>query len=475
MHIVHLEHHLQLVAEACLLDGHVVTHLLQLLLNIDQLIPLVEVVAQVVRQIGDELARLLGPDADQRRDGVEGIEQEVRVDLALQGGELRLAGHLLELLDARHLHLGGDELGETHRHLLEGAGDAVGAAIVDLEGAADGAVFPQRNNDDRVEIGEVILAQIVVDDDLVQQHRSVGHVADGVVLVQLVVILAHPHIGQHVAGIGDGHRIGADLAANDAAHLAQGVAIDVLEKRQRLVGDVERQLGLLGGNQLLLVIQILHQLDDEPDTERPGDHRVGNMTDYLHTYRMGLGQLPDKQHGQPLAGHPRQDAIEPEPRLATAQVQPGGQQAGDDAGDETGNGGVAIHVDEIAVQTRDDPGRNADPGAEQDAARDDGDDPHIDEGPLHRNAGVGAEHREQTEDGRHQHQLGRGVIPLLEQPLERPGASQEKERHQHQRRPLKHRQQHHLIFEQNRDPVSLEKICTKARDHTPYPVSAHSE
>jgi hypothetical protein len=55
-----------------------------------------------------------------------------------------------------------------------GAGDAVGAAIVDLEGAADGAVFPQRNNDDRVEIGEVILAQIVVDDDLVQQHRSAG-------------------------------------------------------------------------------------------------------------------------------------------------------------------------------------------------------------------------------------------------------------------------------------------------------------
>ena len=68
----------------------------------------------------------------------------------------------------------------------------MGATVVDLEGATHRAVFPQRNNDDRVEIGEVILAQIVVDDDLVQQHRPLGHVADGVVLVQLVVILAHP-------------------------------------------------------------------------------------------------------------------------------------------------------------------------------------------------------------------------------------------------------------------------------------------
>ncbi|MNH12078.1 hypothetical protein D3C79_716110 [compost metagenome] len=162
---------------------------------------------------------------------------------------------------------------------------------------------------------------------------------------------------------------------------------------------------------------------------------------------MGLGQQPDQQHGQSLAGHARQYAVEPEPRLAASQVQPGGEQTGDDAGDETRDGGVTIHVDEVAVQPRDDSGRNADPGAEQYAARDDGDDPHVDEGPLHRNAGVGAEHREQTEDGRDQHQLGRGVIPLLEQALEGAGAGQEEQGHQHQGRPFKHRQQHHLIFE----------------------------
>ncbi len=265
VHVVHLEHHLQLVAEAGLLDGHVVAHLLQLLLDIDEGIPLVEVVAQVVRQVGDKLARLLGPNADQRRDGVEGVEQEVRVDLALQRGELRLAGHLFQLLDARHLHLGGDELGEAHRHLPQRAGDAVGAAVIDLEGAADGAVLPQRNNDDRVKIGQMVQAQIVVDDDLIEQHRLAGHGADGVVLVQRVVILAHPHISQHVVGVGDGHRIGADLAPDDVTHLAEGVAVDVLEKRQGLVGDIQRQLGLLGGDQLLLVIQILHQLDDEAD------------------------------------------------------------------------------------------------------------------------------------------------------------------------------------------------------------------
>ncbi len=313
VHVVHLEYHLQLVTEAGLLDGHVVAHLLQLLLDVDEGVPLVEVVAQVVRQIGNELARLLGPDADQRRDGVEGIEQEVRVDLALQGGELRLAGHLLELLDARHLHLGGDELGEAHRHLPQRAGNAVGAAIVDLEGAAHRAVFPQRNNDDRVEIGEVILAQIVVDDDLVEQHRLLGHAADGVVLIQLVIVLAHPDISQHVMGICDGHRIGADVAPDHIAHLTEGVAIDVLEEGQRLVGNIERQLGLLGSNQLLLVIQILHQLDDEADAERPGDHRIGDMVNDLHPDFVGLGQQPDEHHGEPFAEHPRQNTVEPEP------------------------------------------------------------------------------------------------------------------------------------------------------------------
>ena len=75
---------------------------------------------------------------------------------------------------------------------FRGAGDAVGAAIVDLEGAADGAILPQRDDDDRVEIGQMVLTQIVADDDLIQQHRPLGHVADGVVLVQLVVVLAHP-------------------------------------------------------------------------------------------------------------------------------------------------------------------------------------------------------------------------------------------------------------------------------------------
>lgn len=39
--------------------------------------PLVEVVAQVIREVRDQLACLLGTDADQRRDGIEGVEQEV--------------------------------------------------------------------------------------------------------------------------------------------------------------------------------------------------------------------------------------------------------------------------------------------------------------------------------------------------------------------------------------------------------------
>jgi hypothetical protein len=80
---------------------------------------------------------------------------------------------------------------------------------------------------------------------VVEQHRLLGHAADGVVLVQLVVILAHPDIGQHVMGICDGHRIGADVAPDHIAHLTEGVAIDVLEEGQRLVasGSPDRRIG----------------------------------------------------------------------------------------------------------------------------------------------------------------------------------------------------------------------------------------
>jgi hypothetical protein len=47
-----------------------------------------------------------------------------------------------------------------------------------------------------------------------------------------------------VIGIGDGHRVGIDIAADNVAHLAQGFAVDVTEQRQRFVGDIQRQFCL---------------------------------------------------------------------------------------------------------------------------------------------------------------------------------------------------------------------------------------
>src|SRR5205807_2432566 len=63
---------------------------------------LVEKSSQDARQFQDHGARSIRADADQRRDGIEGIEKEMRIDLALQRLHTGLQKQLLRLLK---LHL----------------------------------------------------------------------------------------------------------------------------------------------------------------------------------------------------------------------------------------------------------------------------------------------------------------------------------------------------------------------------------
>ena len=56
--------------------------------------------AQDVRQLDDQLAGLLGAKADERSNGVEGVEEKVRVDLALQSVETRFEQQAFLLFEA---------------------------------------------------------------------------------------------------------------------------------------------------------------------------------------------------------------------------------------------------------------------------------------------------------------------------------------------------------------------------------------
>ncbi len=94
----------ELVAKADALDVEVVVGEVELFAEGDEGVAVAEEDAEDVRELDDHLAGEVGLGADERGDGVEGVEEEVRVDLALQGVEAGFeqeAGLLFELvLDA---------------------------------------------------------------------------------------------------------------------------------------------------------------------------------------------------------------------------------------------------------------------------------------------------------------------------------------------------------------------------------------
>lgn len=88
-----------LVAEPGLLDMHVAAHHHDLLFQFHHLVLVLQVVPEESGEVVDELfglERLL--DLGYGRDGVEGIKQEVRIDLRLKQGQFRFPQETLALL-----------------------------------------------------------------------------------------------------------------------------------------------------------------------------------------------------------------------------------------------------------------------------------------------------------------------------------------------------------------------------------------
>ncbi len=76
-----------LCAEAGDFDGKVVVGGGELVAKRDEGVVFLEHFTQDVGELDDEVASLLGTEANQRGDGVEGVEEEVRIDLTLEGVE----------------------------------------------------------------------------------------------------------------------------------------------------------------------------------------------------------------------------------------------------------------------------------------------------------------------------------------------------------------------------------------------------
>ena len=112
-------------AKADHLDVEVIVGEAELVAEGDVGVVILEQRAQDVGQFHGHLARQFGPAADQRSDGVEGVEEEVRIDLALEGVE---AGFEQEMF--LFLELDFEAEGVPH---LEGDADDHGSAEPDQD------------------------------------------------------------------------------------------------------------------------------------------------------------------------------------------------------------------------------------------------------------------------------------------------------------------------------------------------------
>ena len=113
---------------------------------------------------------------------------------------------------------------------------------------------------------------IVFNNDFTVVNRLSGGRAYGVIVVAIVV-LPDANVGQHVVNIGDGDGVSVDVVADNFADLTQRFRVHVAEKRQRFVGDIQRQLGLTGGTGLFFPFNALHQQHDKADAHAAQYHR----------------------------------------------------------------------------------------------------------------------------------------------------------------------------------------------------------
>ncbi len=208
---------------------------------------------------------------------------------------------------------------------------------------------------------------VILDDDFAVADGLSGGGANGIVIIP-VVMLAHAHVGQHPVNIGNGHRIGVNIAADDVAHLTQGFGINIAKQRQGFIGNIQRQLGLPGGAGLFFPFHALHQQHDKADADGAEDHRDADFRHNIQPQFGGRRPGHHQNHGHRFTDHPADNARPPVLLFGEFAVDPARHRARDDAGDKAGNSRHAADIDQVTVKPGDNASDNPHPGAKQDPA-----------------------------------------------------------------------------------------------------------
>ncbi|MNN30650.1 hypothetical protein D3C81_1443050 [compost metagenome] len=241
------------------------------------------------------------------------------IDACLQRLQLGFISHLLNTLNPRYLHQCRDNLRQPDRHRLQRIGDFVGFGVVDLKCARHLALLFKRNNNQRADPPVHVLGIFIADRNFPAADGLLRLFADNLVRFG-IIFLPNADIGADVAGIGNGDRVGPDILLDNLTDDAQRLGIDVAEIRQCLVGNVQRQLGLLRGNPFLLPLHTLHEHDNEADTDLPDNHRKSDLRNDVRAKRCRIRHHQDQHHGQCFAGHSGQNAGNPAPFRRSAAV-----------------------------------------------------------------------------------------------------------------------------------------------------------
>ena len=318
-----LGQHDAVLAKARLLDGEVAARLLELGPQRDGRLGALERAAVEDRELAQQVAGPRGVGAGERRNGVERVEQEVRVDLRLQGLDLGARGNLGLAVELVHRELRRQKLGKAAGNCQLGAVDRSAVAVVELDGTHGALRDRQRHNNahgvglDR--LGEkaaqnalsavpVALVEVGEGLDAPALNNLRGWPAIGAALYPAVRALAH--VGKGVVHVGHGDGNGLGLGEKQLAH---GTAVLGVETAAHVVlrrrGHAQGALGCLralvvGGQQ-------------QRAAERHG--RGDSHARHDDRRQVGRNETP-RQHAQKRNGHKAQAQVGRERQVGDGAV-----------------------------------------------------------------------------------------------------------------------------------------------------------
>ena len=193
----------------------------------------------------------------------------MRVDLVLQRLKLHGGGEARLLFERRRGHLGGKQLAEALGDRLLRFGDALGAAVVELERAAHVAAYQKRDDDRGLDRGVLVLGE--PDVDVGEQHagRAVVERRLGGVRSDVAARGVHrfkvARVPEDLRLVGDGDGDGGGRRQKQLADFLRRVAIQaLLHAFERAAGQAQHRVGLARADR----VGVHRQADEQHDRQR---------------------------------------------------------------------------------------------------------------------------------------------------------------------------------------------------------------